>query len=555
MKNLSAGVRVGILFILLAIGAYLVWKNIGQSAGSGGQEMWAKFRDASGLPTGSKVVVAGLRKGTVTRLAIDGRYARVYFTIDSDIPIWSSAVAFKKASSLLGENYLEIDPGDAVRQAPDGTSVQFTSLGNADLDGDLAKHIPPHKPCKDYDSDNEDKRRACREIPKSVEAVTPDQLIHRIEETMPKVDEVLDSVRDLSNDVRGIVNGPVKHMADRLDGLVEKNADKIQQIIDKANTTVANINNLTDDLRNLTHEVDPKVNKILDDLQGASAEAKVLVQTAKDELAKTGDAVRGKLDKLDGVIDNTKQITEKINSDKGTLGKLVNDPAIADNVEAITTDARGFLGTLFGLKAVVGLRSEYNFGAQGLRHYVSVELHTRPDKFYLIELEKGPRGDYPDVTLTFDPTVDPNNWVRKSVIYDRIRFTFQFAKRFGWLTLRYGLKESTGGIGADVDVHWFNRDLKLSVDAFDANWDKYPRVKITAAYEMFKHIYILGGVDELLNEPQYLPIVTGNSNVPTQFSYLRYGRDAFLGGMIRFTDEDLTALLAVGGAAVAGAAK
>src|SRR4029078_7378269 len=103
-------------------------------------------------------------------------------------------------------------------------------------------------------------------------------------------------------------------------------------------------------------------------------------------------------------------------------------------------------------------------------------------------MEKGPRGDYPDVTLTFDPTVDPNNWVRKSVIYDRIRFTFQFAKRFGWLTLGYGLKESTGGIGADVGGHWFNRDLKLSVDAFDANWDKYPRVKITAAYEMFKHI-------------------------------------------------------------------
>ena len=41
-----------------------------------------------------------------------------------------------------------------------------------------------------------------------------------------------------------------------------------------------------------------------------------------------------------------------------------------------------------------------------------VELHTRPDKFYLIELEKGPRGDYPDVTLTFDPTVDPNHWIR-----------------------------------------------------------------------------------------------------------------------------------------------
>src|SRR5213075_188480 len=184
--------------------------------------------------------------------------------------------------------------------------------------------------------------------------------------------------------------------------------------------------------------------------------------TAKDELSKTGDSVRGKLDKLDGVIENTQSITQKINDDKGTLGKLVNDPAIADNVEAITNDAGQFLGTLFGLKAYVGLRSEYNVAAGLARHYVSVELHTRPDKFYLIELEKGPRGDYPDVTLVFDPTIDPNNWIKKTVIEDRVRFTFQFAKRFGWLTLRYGIKESTGGVGADAEVPWVNRNIRLS---------------------------------------------------------------------------------------------
>jgi len=555
VKNLSAGVRVGILFILLAIGAYLVWKNLGSGSDSDGQQMWARFKDASGLPTGSKVVVAGLRKGTVTKLEIDGRYARVYFTIDTDIPIWSSAVAYKKASSLLGENYLEIDPGDQARQLPDGTTQTFDPLGNADLSGNPAKHVPAHKPCPDYNSDNEDKRRKCREIPRSVEAVTPDQLIHRIEETLPNVDKVLESVRDLSEDVRKIVNGPLARTAERIDGLVQKNADTIQQIIDRANTTINNINGLTNDLRAITKNADPKIDKILTDLEGASAEAKVLVATAKDELEKTGGAVRDKLNKLDGVINNTEQITDKINNDKGTLGRLVNDPAIADNVEQITEDAKGFLGTLFGLKTIVSLRSEFNFGAKALRHYVSVELHTRPDKFYLIELEKGPRGDYPEVSLTFDPTVDPNNWVKKSVIYDRIRFTFQFAKRFGWLTLRYGIKESTGGVGADADLRWYNRNLRLSADVFDASFDQLPRVKLTAAMEVFRNIYILGGVDELLNEPKTLPIVSGTSDVPIQFEEFHYGRDFFLGGMLRFNDEDLAALLTVGGAAIAGASR
>src|SRR6185503_4727351 len=137
MKGLSAGVRVGILFVLLAVGAYLVWKNLGDSNEEGGQEFFVRMRDASGLPKGSKVVVAGLKKGIVTKLEVEGRYAKIYFDLSDKIEVWSSAVVFKKASSLLGENYLEIDPGEPTRQAPDGTSVKFVRLGKLcpDYDG------------------------------------------------------------------------------------------------------------------------------------------------------------------------------------------------------------------------------------------------------------------------------------------------------------------------------------------------------------------------------------------------------------------------------------
>ncbi|MBA3540966.1 MAG: hypothetical protein H0T79_15245, partial [Deltaproteobacteria bacterium] len=159
------------------------------------------------------------------------------------------------------------------------------------------------------------------------------------------------------------------------------------------------------------------------------------------------------------------------------------------------------------------------------------------------------------VTLTFDPTIDPNNWIRKTVIEDRIRFTFQFAKRFNWLTLRYGLKESTGGVGADAQFLVGGRALKFSADVFDASFDDYPRVKLTLAYEVFRYLYIHGGVDELLNKPQTLDVVSGMTDIPVQFETFRYGRDVFFGGMLRFNDEDLSALLTVGGSALAGAAK
>ena len=392
-------------------------------------------------------------------------------------------------------------------------------------------------------------------VPNVIEATTPDQLLHRIEQTLPNVDRVLESVRDLSEDVRRIVNGPLQSVATRVDGLVQKEAGTVGDIIERADRSIKQIEGLATDLRRITSDADPRVASILKKLDAASDDVQDLVKTAKTELTQTGDSLRGKLDKLDGVIENTRSITAKIDDDKGTLGKLVNDPAIADNVEQITDDAKGFLGTLFGLKAYVGLRSEYNVFAGLARNYVSIELHTRPDKYYLIELEKGPRGDYPDVSLTFDPTVDPNHWIRKSVIEDHFRFTFQFAKRFAWLTLRYGIKESTGGLGADVEGRVFGHDLKFSLDGFDATFDRYPRVKVALAYEVFRNLYVLGGVDELLNRPQNLPIIEGNSGVPVQFDSFRYGRDMFLGAMLRFSDEDLSALLTVGGSALSGATK
>jgi phospholipid/cholesterol/gamma-HCH transport system substrate-binding protein len=540
---LSSGVRVAILFLLVVIGGYLVWKNLGQNpAGANNYTLFAKFRDASGLPKGSKVVVAGLPQGEVIGLEVEGRYAKITFRIADDIKVWSSAVVIKKASSLLGDNYLEIDPGEPTKQLPDGSKQSFDLLGPT---------------CATYTDADDKKSEPCRRVPNVIEATTPDQLLHRIEQTVPNVDRALESVRDLSEDVRRIVNGPLSKVANRVDGLVQRESDTVARIIERADRSMAKIEAIADDLRGITKTADPKVKRILDNLDQASAEATDLVKTAKQELQDTGKSLRGKLDRVDGVIEHTNSIAEKIDDDKGTIGRLVNDPAIANNVEAITDDARGFLGTLFGLKAYVGIRSEWNFRAALARHYVSVELHTRPDKYYLIELEKGPRGDYPIVTLNFDPTVDPNNWIRKSVIEDKVRFTFQFAKRFGWLTLRYGIKESTGGVGVDVKGSWLNRDIGVSMDVFDATFDQYPRIKLTAAFEVFRHIYVLGGVDELLNNPASLSIVKGNDagGVPIQFDTFPYGRDFFAGAMLRFNDEDLAALLTVAGSAVAGAAK
>jgi len=58
----------------------------------------------------------------------------------------------------------------------------------------------------------------------------------------------------------------------------------------------------------------------------------------------------------------------------------------------------------------------------------------------------------------------------------------------------------------------------------------------------WRNLYVLGGVDDILNGQP--PSALGS-----------VGRDYYLGAQLMFNDEDLKALLAVGGSALSGAAK
>ncbi len=521
MNGVTAAVKVGILFVVMAVGSYGVFKTVSDKpSGESDFEVWAKLDDAAGLPEGSQVVIAGLPVGQVSSLRIDGRFARVTLRLRDDIVLWDNSVLFKKSSSLLGNFYLEIDPG---------SKESIGALGKASPSKRLAKGS---------------------QIVRVVEATSVDMLLRRLDESLPKVDAVLLSVRDLSEDVRGVVNGPLASVMSRVDTLVQEEAGTVSNILERTDRTLARIESITQDIRGVTNDANVRVKTILDNLDKASEEARGLLEVAKLEVEQTGDTLRQRIDSMDEIIDPTASVMKKIDEEEGTLGRLVNDSTIADNVEDITDDAKGFLGTLFGMQTYVGLRSEFS-ALSGLgRHYISIDLQTRPDKFYYIELSKGPRGNDPVTSLEYDSAAGV--WRRNVTIEDSVRFTFQFAKRYDWLTLRFGLKESTGGVG--MDATWFDNRLKLSLDVFEASFDDFPRLKVAAAYEFFGGLYILAGVDDALNaRDSIVPEPFADETTPNLFETIPIGRDVFFGAMLRFNDLDLTALLTVGGAALAGA--
>ncbi len=76
-----------------------------------------------------------------------------------------------------------------------------------------------------------------------------------------------------------------------------------------------------------------------------------------------------------------------------------------------------------------------------------------------------------------------------------------FGKRVGPVAGRFGIKESTGGLGGDL--YMLDDQLTLSVDVFNfaaSNVAQYPRVKTTLSYNLWnKMLYLLGGADDILN--------------------------------------------------------
>jgi phospholipid/cholesterol/gamma-HCH transport system substrate-binding protein len=184
---------------------------------------------------------------------------------------------------------------------------------------------------------------------------------------------------------------------------------------------------------------------------------------------------------------------------------------------------------------------------------VAVQLMSRPDKYFLIELIDDPRGfrtSSRTYTTTDDPSKPQTTNTETITITDRFRFSFQLAKRIFVangkiaLTGRFGIKESTGGIGADMDIplslasSWM-RTLSFSLDLFDFRTNIYPRFKMLAALEFFRHIWIVGGVDDVFNGRG------PGAGVTT-------GRDYFFGAQLTFNDDDIRALLTIGGAALLG---
>jgi phospholipid/cholesterol/gamma-HCH transport system substrate-binding protein len=500
-----AAAAVGGLVLLALVLSAVIFKYTTERVGSDeGFVVYALFNDARGLTEKSRVTSAGLAVGQIETRVLDpaSGKAKINIRIYEGLKLYENALVSKKAASLLGELYLDLDPGTPMD----------------------SRSQPPRQNRELKDGD---------QIVNVFEGTNFENIMNQVDATLPILKEILRDVQDLTS-------GSVKEIADGVNQMIAKNSVTLERLLTRVDNIAADVEGITD-----SESDDIKVS--LRNVRQITEGLKSLVGTSEGEVTSTGKELRTSVQKLQGSVDslerslrNMEKITGKVADGEGTVGHLVNDPTIAENVEQITEDASSFVRGVSRLQTILGLRMEYNYLARTFKTYFQIQLAPRPDKFFLIEVADDPRGFRKQTSRIVDSS--ERGTVSETTVEtsEQLRITAQFGKCFGPVCGRFGLKESTGGLG--LDLHLLNEWLTLSADIFDTRSNAYPRVQGRAIVNVYKrHVALIAGVDDILNYTQT------RSGAGGFF-------DWFFGAQLQFNDEDLKSLMLFGGSAIAGAA-
>ncbi|MDP9152091.1 MAG: MlaD family protein [Myxococcota bacterium] len=488
MARLTQATKVGLFVVLTGAAGYGVFRFVSpQVTGNGGYTVHAYIHDATGLATRSRVTIAGIAVGSLDGIRLDRGEARLDVKVKNDVALYDNATLGKKSTSLLGEAVIVLTPG-----TPDRTKLH---------DGD--------------------------EIRTLVQETTPAEL-------MDEVKQIADSVKKVADQLANSIG--TQQGGENIKSILQNVADATDALNKTIRENRIIVHDTLLDIREITQKANPEIAKILENVRTVTQDVREMTAAAsatpsgqKGDLRDTVERLDRSSKSLESALGHVDNITGRIDRGEGTIGRLTKDEQLVNEVQGVAEGVNDYVQNISRLQTIVGLRSDYNFLANTIKNYVQLRLQPREDKYYVVELINDPRGltTITDTSVdTTNPTLPAHYRTITTTTTDAFRFSLQFAKRWGPLTGRFGIKESTGGTG--LDIHLLQDRFEIVNDLFGFSEEVQPRYRVSISYEFIKHLWLLGGVDHLF--------------LPTR-------RDYFLGLQLRFTDEDLKTILPFSGGA------
>lgn len=511
MKKVFTPFRVGLL-VILALGilfGFLTFSKKGGMEQDAAVEVYAYFKDASGLGKKSRVQIAGIPVGEIISIELIGLRAKVTIRIKKEIGVRRNASLTKRSESLLGDYLIDLAPG---------TEDQPPILNG-------------------------------EEIVSVLDAPGMEAVMGSIQLIAQDVQQVTKSLRNVLGGEKGQASlesivANLTTLTAAVDKTIRDSATRLDQILNNVEGISGDIRKMTTKEQNSISSIVANIDAISKDVRDVMASVKRVVGDNEGEIEGGVASVKETLAKLDRTLANVEEVSKNIKDGKGPVGTLLTDERLGQKLSDTIEDVSDFAGRLTGMELELGVRTDYLVNQGAAKIFISGRLMPKPDKYYLIEAVDDPRGSVETIILQNNPPAAGEPAVQKQLrTRETLKFSAMFAKRYSFLTLRLGIIESTGGVGLDLNVpikffyysRWLEDALVVKVDAFNFSVEQLtlPRLRATVRFTPFEHVYVNVGIDDALNAP----------NRDSLTNKLISGRDFFVGAGVYFTDSDLKSLL------------
>ncbi|MBL1409993.1 MlaD family protein [Sphingobacterium faecale] len=243
---------------------------------------YTDYDNVDGLATSKPVMVNGYQIGRVSKMSLmDNGKIRTEFKIKSSYDIPSNTIARIVSESILGSKVIVFDIGNSSTMARSGDPLQ------SDVQANLMEKVEP--------------------LQKKIE-----NLVVKLDSVLSAVNTALDDEfqRDFKKSLRSISASltNMEKITSDVEGLMGSERIRLAKIMQ-------NLESITDNFKNNNE----KINSILANLDNLS-----------DDLSKT--EIKATVDNAHKAMKDVQAITGKINKGEGSIGLLLNDDQLYDNL-------------------------------------------------------------------------------------------------------------------------------------------------------------------------------------------------------------------------------